>query len=171
LMASIAVFAEDGYEDLELWYPNLRLREAGHDVTVVAREDCGYESERGYPVEPDVTIDAVDASGFDGVVIPGGRRCPDVLRTDNRITSFVREIYEQGGLVAAICHAGWVLASAGILDGHTATCYHSIRDDVVNAGAEYVDEEVVVSDNLITSRHPGDLPAFLSAILSFLEDC
>lgn len=168
-MASIAVLAEEGYEDLELWYPKLRLQEAGHDVSVVAREDRGYGSKHGYPVEPDLTIAEVAAGDYDAVVVPGGHKCPDLLRTDERVTLFVREIYESGGLVAAICHGGWVPISAGVLDGHTVTCYHAIKDDVMNAGAEYVDEEVVVSENVISSRHPGDLPAFLAAILEWLE--
>ncbi|MDY6770597.1 MAG: type 1 glutamine amidotransferase domain-containing protein [Candidatus Nanohaloarchaea archaeon] len=166
--AAVAILVEDGHQDREFWYPNTRLKEAGAEVDVVSREDRQYESEHGYPVEPDATIDEVDTADYDAVVIPGGRECPDRLRRDEEVLDFVRAMDEQDSIVAAICHAGWVPASAGILNGRQATCYHSISDDVANAGADYVDEEVVVDGNLITSRHPGDLPAFLGAILDGL---
>lgn len=138
-------------------------------MEVISIEDRDYRSENGYPAEPDLTVKESDPKDFDGVVIPGGRECPDKLRREEAILDFVQEIHGAGDLVAAICHAGWVPASAEILKGHTATCYHSIKDDIRNAGANYVDREVVVSDNLITSRHPGDLPSFLKEILGFLR--
>jgi len=167
--ANVAVLIEDGYEDQEFWYPKIRLTEAGANVDIVAREAGVYQSEHGYPAEADIGVEEADSSAYDAVVIPGGRECPDTLRTDDDILDFVRSVHNQSNIVAAICHAGWVPASAGILNGHTATCYHSIKDDIKNAGATYLDQEVVVSDNLITARHPGDLPAFSQAILEHLS--
>ncbi|MFB6265999.1 MAG: type 1 glutamine amidotransferase domain-containing protein [Candidatus Nanohaloarchaea archaeon] len=167
--ADVALLVEDGYQELEFWYPKIRLKEEGANVTVVAREDREYESERGYPAEPDTTVEEVESSDFDAVVVPGGRACPDRLRTDDRVLELVHDVYEEGKLVAAICHGPWVPISAGVIDGHEATCYHSIKDDVENSGADYRDEEVVVSDNLVTSRRPGDLPAFLENIIGVLS--
>ncbi|MDY6776806.1 MAG: type 1 glutamine amidotransferase domain-containing protein [Candidatus Nanohaloarchaea archaeon] len=167
--AKIAVLIDDGHQDREFWYPKTRLEEEGAEVDVVTREERTYESEHGYEVEPDLTIDEVDSSDYDAVVLPGGRASPDALRTDDRVLEFVSGVYEEDKLVAAICHAGWVPISAGIVEGHEATCYHSIKDDLENAGAEYRDEEVVVSDNLVTSRHPGDLTEWLPAIINRLS--
>ena len=168
-MKSVAVLVEDGYEDLEFWYPKLRLEEAGHDVFSVGRKDRVYESKHGYPVKPDRTVDEVDPLEVDGVVVPGGRKCPDLLRTDEKVLDLVSGVYEKGDAVGAICHGPWVLASAGVLEGETVTCYHAIKDDVVNAGAEYRDREVVTSGKIVTSRKPSDLPAFLSKFLGRLS--
>lgn len=165
----VAVLAEDNYQELELWYPLLRLREAGAEVTVVGsgRKD-GFVSSKGYPVSADVSADEVDASMFDAVIVPGGF-APDRMRRVEGMTSLVRDMDAAGKIVAAICHAGWVLVSAGVLDGRTATCVSAIKDDVTNAGATYVDREVVVDGNLITSRTPPDLPAFCRAIIDGLS--
>lgn len=165
----IAILVDDGYEDREFWYPKTRLEEAGFDVKVVAHEERTYSSKHGYPATPDLEAREVDASDFEGVVIPGGVACPDQLRRHREILDFVRRIDEEGKLVAAICHAAWVPISAGIVEGREMTCYYSIKDDVKNAGASYKDREVVVDGNLVTSRHPGDLPAFIQAILGKLE--
>jgi len=156
----IAVLVADYYQDLEVWYPLLRFREDGaQTVAVGAEKGKTYTSKRGYPVVADKSLADVSAADFDAVVVPGGW-APDTLRQDERVLSFVREMDRSGKIVAAICHAGWVLCSAEILRGRKITCFPAIKDDMIHAGAEYVDEEVVVDRNLITSRVPNDLPAF-----------
>ncbi|HEY8497417.1 MAG TPA: type 1 glutamine amidotransferase domain-containing protein [Limnochordales bacterium] len=164
----IAVFAEDNYQVLELWYPLLRFKEAGAEVQVVGtgRSDV-FRSKEGYPVKVDVNAADVKGSDYDAVVVPGGY-APDLMRVNDDMIRIVREAHQAGKVVAAICHAGWVLASAGILAGKRATCVRNIRDDIVHAGATYVDEEVVVDGNIITSRVPTDLPAFCRAIIQAL---
>lgn len=164
----VAILAETLYEDLELWYPYYRLREAGAEVRVVAPHKGTYESKHGYPVKADCGADEVKAADFDAVIIPGGY-APDHMRRSRAMVELVREAVQQGKVVAAICHAGWMLASAGVLKGRKATCYMAIRDDVVNAGAEYLDQEVVRDGNLITSRFPADLPAFCRTIIEALR--
>ncbi len=160
----IAVLVADYYQDLEVWYPLLRFREDGaQTVAVGAEAGKTYNSKRGYPVVADTSIGDVRAEDFDAVVIPGGW-APDALRQDQRVVNFVREMDRAGKLVAAICHAGWVLCSADLLRGRRVTCFPAIKDDMVHAGAEYQDEEVVVDRNLITSRLPTDLPAFCREI-------
>jgi len=166
----VAVLAENLYEDLELWYPLIRMREEGAEVTVVGpRAGETYTSKHGYPVKADVSADAVDASRFDAVIIPGGYS-PDLMRRNPAMVRLVREADQQGKVVAAICHAGWMLASAGILRGRTITSFFSIKDDVVNAGANFLDQEVVRDGNLITSRFPADLPAFCREIIAALQE-
>ena len=166
----VAILAEQLYEDLELWYPLFRLREAGAEVFVVGTGTADeYRSKHGYPVKVDAEADTVTAAQFDAVVIPGGY-APDHMRRSSAMIRLVREAHEQGKVVAAICHAGWMLASAGIARGRTLTCYKSIKDDLVNAGANYVDREVVRDGNLITSRFPADLPAFLREIVKALAE-
>lgn len=164
----IAILAEDLYEDLELWYPYYRLKEAGATVSVVGSGRAQtHASKHGYPVKPDLTADQARAADFDAVVIPGGYS-PDMMRRKPEMVAFVREMDGQGKTVAAICHAGWMLVSAGILRGRRATCFMSIKDDLVAAGADYRDEPVVVDGNLITSRFPADLPDFSRAIIEQL---
>ena len=164
----VAILAENMYQELELWYPLLRLREAGAETLVVGTGSADtYTSKLGYPAQVDVTADQISASEVDAVVIPGGY-APDLMRRYSAMVNLVTEAFEQGKIVAAICHAGWMLASAGILEGKQATCFFAIKDDLVNAGATYVDAEVVVDGNLITSRIPSDLPAFCRAIIQAL---
>jgi len=164
----IAVLAENMYQEMELWVPYYRLKEEGAEVVLVAPEKKTYASKNGYPVAADKASSEVSAKDFHGVVIPGGY-APDMMRRDQNLLKLVRECFEQGKVVAAICHAGWVPASAGILKGRTATCFVAIKDDVINAGAKYVDQEVVVDGNLITSRTPSDLPAFCRELVKALE--
>jgi protease I len=164
----VAVLAADFYEDLELWYPLIRLREEGADVTVVGPAAQEYKSKHGYPVKAHRGAKDVRAADFDGVVIPGGY-APDYMRRSPEMVSLVREMFKAGKPVAAICHAGWMLASAGVLEGRTVTSWFSIKDDMINAGAEWTDREVVVDGNLITSRMPDDLPAFMREVISRLE--
>ena len=167
--AQVAVLAENLYQELELWYPLLRLREAGANVLVVGpTSDQSYASKLGYPVRADLAVDDLKAEDLDAVVIPGGF-APEGMRRHKPMVDLVRNVHDQGGLVAAICHAGWMLASAGIARGRKVTCVSIIKDDVINAGGDYVDEAVVRDRNIITSRLPSDLPVFCREILTYLE--
>jgi protease I len=164
----IAILAENLYQEMELWVPYYRLREEGAEVRVVgAGGATSYASKHGYPVNVDVQADQVKAVEFDAVVVPGGY-APDLMRRHPAMVGLVREGVQQGKVVAAICHAGLMLVSAGVLKGRRATSFSSIKDDMVNAGAQWVDAEVVVDGNLITSRKPDDLPAFCRAIVAAL---
>ena len=164
----VAVLAEDQYEDLELWYPYYRLKEAGAEVKVVGSGRAEtFTSKHGYPVKPDLAADGARAGDFDAVIIPGGYS-PDLMRRKPAMVAFVRDMDASGKTVAAICHAGWMLVSAGILKGRKATGFMSVKDDMVAAGADYRDEPVVVDGNLITSRFPADLPHFCRAIIQQL---
>ena len=165
----VAVLAEADYQDLEVWYPILRLREEGAEVLVVGSgASASFTGKYGYPIQVDQNADEVDAALLDGVVVPGGW-APDRLRQHESVLDIVRRLDAAGKLVASICHGGWVLASAGIVKGRTVTGYRAIRDDLVNAGAKYVDAECVRDKNLITARIPDDLPAFMRASIAFLE--
>jgi len=165
----VAVLAENHYQELEFWYPLLRLREEGAEVKIVGTGSAKtYTGKYGYPVTVDAAADEVSADDFDAIVIPGGY-APDLLRRHESVLKLVREAFEKGKVVAAICHAGWVLVSAGILKGRKVTGFYAIKDDLVNAGATYLDQEVVVDGNLITSRYPDDLPAFCRAIIAALK--
>jgi protease I len=165
----VAVLAEDHYENLELWYPVLRLREAGAQVTIVGPQAGeAYKSKEGYPAKADVSMEDARASEFDAVIIPGGF-APDRMRRHQAMLRLVREAFQAGKVVASICHAAWVPISAGIVKGKTMTCVSAVKDDVINAGANYVDKEVVVDGNLISSRTPPDLPAFCREIVKALS--
>jgi protease I len=166
----VAILAENQYEDLELWYPYLRLQEAGADVFVVGSGAAdSFTSKHGYPVRTDADADTVSVDQFDAIVVPGGW-APDYMRRSAAMINLVREAVTRDKLVATICHGGWMLASAGVLRGRTVTGYRSIKDDLVNAGATYIDEEVVRDGNLVTSRQPSDLPAFCREIISALQE-
>jgi protease I len=165
----VALLAENLYEDLELWYPYYRLKEAGYEVRIVGSEKKTYYSKHQYPAEADLSIEEVRVDDFIGVIIPGGY-APDYLRRSSKILNFVRKLFEKNCLVAMICHAAWVPISAGILNEKDATCVFAIKDDLINAGANYLDQEVVVDHNLVSSRTPKDLPAFLPAILKVLDE-
>jgi protease I len=162
---SIAILAEDMYEDLELWYPYYRLIEEGAKVKIIGPEVKVYQSKHGYPVQSDLKADEASIDEFDGIIIPGGF-APDRLRRYPSVLKLVRDIFEKGGVVASICHGGWVTISAGIMNGKRATGVSAIKDDLINAGATYLDQEVVVDNNLITSRTPKDLPAYLPAVIA-----
>lgn len=157
----VAVLAEEDFEDLELWYPVLRLREEGAEVEIIGSgSKAVYKGKHGVPVEVDKAVGEARAADYDALVVPGGW-APDKLRRYPEVLEFVRHFDAAKKPMAAICHAGWVLVSAGILRGRKMTCVNAIKDDVMNAGAEYVDEEVVVDGNLVTSRRPPDLPAYM----------
>jgi protease I len=166
---NVAILAENLYQEMELWVPYYRLKEEGATVSVIGTGTAKtYTSKHGYPVPVDVAADQVKGTAFDAVVIPGGY-APDLMRRSAAMIRVVREAFDAGKVVAAICHAGWVLCSAGVLQGKTATGFFSIKDDMVNAGARFVDQEVVVDGHLITSRKPDDLPAFCRALVQALE--
>ena len=164
----IAILAEDMYEELELWYPYYRLVEEEAEVKIIGPETKEYQSKRGYPVQVEFAADKVKADDFDGVVVPGGF-APDRLRRYPAVLNLVRGVFKKGGVVASICHGAWVLISAGIMKGKRATCVSAIKDDLINAGAIYLDQEVVVDGKLVTSRTPQDLPAYLPAIITALK--
>ena len=165
----IAILVEDLYHVLELWVPYYRLKEEGYDVVLVGTglSDI-YKSKEGLPAKPDKAIQEIKSSDFDGVIIPGGF-CPDKLRRYSEITNFVKELFDNNKLVASICHGPWVLVSAGVLKGKKSTCFYAIKDDVINAGANYIDKEIIIDNNLITSRSMKDMPVFLKGIINFLK--
>jgi protease I len=166
----VAVLAENFYDDRELWYPLIRMREAGAEVTVVApAKGATYKSKFEMPVVSDAAAADVKAADFDAVIIPGGYS-PDHMRRTPAMVQFVKDAVAGDKVVASICHGPWMLVSAGALKGKTITSFFSIKDDVVAAGAEWVDREVVRDGNLITSRNPNDLPAFCRTIIAALEE-
>jgi protease I len=164
----VMVFAEDNYEDLELWYPKLRLIEAGVQITVAGPRESVYRSKHGYPAETDGNVSDYDPRDFDGLVVPGGW-CPDRLRRYEEVLAFTSDIARGGKVVAAICHGGWVLVSADVLRGRRCTSVPAIKDDMKNAGALWVDEPTVVDGKLVTAQVPKDLPDFCREILAVLE--
>lgn len=164
----IAMLVDQMYQDLEVWYPYYRLKEAGAEIIVIgAKAGETYHGKYGYPIVSERAYDEVRADEFDGIVVPGGY-APDHIRRHAVANKLVKDLDAQGKLVAAICHGAWVLCSAGMLKGRRATCFFAIKDDVVNAGAKYEDAEVVVDGNLVTSRKPDDLPAFCRAAIQVL---
>jgi len=166
----VLIFAAPLYEELELWYPKLRLEEEGATVVVAGLGDKVYHGKRGsYPVVPDTTVDQVEAREVDALVIPGGY-APDILRRNAKVLALTREIFEAGKPVAFICHAGWVPISAGIVRGRRGTSVGAIKDDLVNAGLQWEDSPVVVDGNLISSRTPADLGPFCRALIAQLSD-
>lgn len=165
----IAILVDNIYQEMEVWYPLYRLREAGATVvTVGAAKGATYTSKLGYPCVADLSYDEVRASDYDGVIVPGGY-APDHIRRHAKANQFVHDIDKQGKLVASICHGLWVLCSANMLKGRRCTSFFAIKDDVTNAGARWEDAEVVVDNNLVTSRKPDDLPAFCRASIEVLS--
>lgn len=160
----IAIMIDREYQEMEVWYPYYRFVEAG--ATVVRVAPAGgetYPSKLGYPCESDAAAADVRAADFDAVIVPGGW-CPDYMRRDGSMVQFIRDCASAGIVLAAICHGGWMLCCTDALKGKRATSFMAIRCDMTNAGAEWVDEEVVVDGNVITARKPADLPAFCRAI-------
>ena len=164
-MKKAVILIADHYQDLEVWYPLLRLKEAGWSVVSAGVESRkNYTGKNGYPIVVDTHVDEIRAEEFDCVIVPGGW-APDYIRRSPSALEIVRRMNDQRRIVAAICHAGWVLCSAGILKGRRCTSFSAIKDDMVNAGATWEDAETVVDRNLVTARKPEDLPAFCRAIL------
>lgn len=164
----LLMFVGDEYEDLELWYPKLRLVEAGAHVTVAGLDgETMYRGKHGYPCRSDAAIELMESDDFQGVVIPGGWM-PDKLRRDENVKRLVREFAESEKLVAAICHGGWIPISAGVYKEVRVTGSPGIKDDLINAGAIWEDAPVVIDRNFVSSRKPDDLPAFCLGILEVM---
>jgi protease I len=167
MQKTLLAFVDDVYEDLELWYPRLRLEEAGYSTKLAAPEIKTFTGKHGYPAKSDLLLSDARSEDFCGLLIPGGFM-PDKLRRDTKVLSLTREFFEQGKLVAFICHGGWIPISAKILKGRKATGSRGIKDDLENAGAVWIDEAVVCDGNLISSRTPRDLAPFAKAMLDCL---
>lgn len=165
----IAYLVDDGFEDLEFWVPVMRLREEGAQVSVVGIKQQTFRGKHCLEARPDVLIGQVSPDDFDALVVPGGW-APDKLRRSQEILELVRGVYRQGKIVAAICHAGWVLASAGIVRGHKATGSLGIKDDMVNAGAEWVDQPALRDGNLVWGRVVEDIPDFCRELVAALVE-
>jgi protease I len=166
---TILMLVGPDYEDLEVWYPKLRLEEAGFEVKLAGLGEKEYRGKHGYPCPVDGRVADFPASALAGLVAPGGW-APDKLRRDAEVLRRVREVHAAGKMVATICHGPWVLISAGIVRGRRLTSTIGIRDDLVNAGAQWVDEPAVIDGNLVSSRVPKDLPAFGAAMLRVLAE-
>lgn len=164
----VAMLVENNYQEMEVWAPVFRLQEAGVRVDLVGPKVEQYKSKLGYPAQADISASDAASIRFDAVIVPGGY-APDLMRTNKDLVGLVRDHARAGAIVAAICHGSWMLASADIIRGKKVTGAAQIRDDLVNAGATYVDHEVVRDGNLITSRKPADIPAFCGAIVAALS--
>lgn len=166
----VVIFAEQKYEDMELWYPVIRLREEGAGVTIVGSGTAQeYHGKYGYPAHVDKNINEVQVDDFDALVIPGGF-APDYMRRSDTMVQFVRDMHAQGKIIAAICHGPWMLASAEVVSGRNVTSFYAIKLDLVHAGALWQDSEAIIDGNLITSRNPQDLPVFCRALIHALLD-
>jgi protease I len=164
----VVILIEDMFNIYEFWYPYYRLKEAGVEVTVVGSgRKQQFAGKPATEVNVDASAEDISAADFDGIVIPGGY-APDMMRRYPAMVRLVADFDKAGKLVAAICHAGWMLASANVLKGRKVTSFFAIKDDMVNAGADWQDAAVVVDKNLVTSRTPDDLPMFMPAILEVL---
>ncbi len=164
----ILQFVSNDFEDLELWCPVMRLREEGIQVDLVAEKKGEYTGKYGVHCEATMTFDEVDPKDYDGVLVPGGW-APDKLRRFPKVLKIVKSMNDDGKLIGEICHAGWVLISAGILDGRKVTSTPGIKDDMENAGANWLDEAVVVDGNIISARRPPDIPEYNKALVEFLK--
>jgi len=169
----VMILATDGFEQSELEQPKANLEKAGFDTVVVSPKDDeikGWDkTDWGRYVPVDLTLSEAEAADFDALVLPGGQINPDKLRMEEKAVKIVRDFFESGKPVAAICHGPWLLAEADVIDGKTVTSWPSIRTDLKNAGANVVDQEVAVDGNLITSRKPDDIPAFSNALIEALQ--
>jgi protease I len=164
---TVLILVHNDYEDLEVWYPKLRLEEAGFTVKLAGLGEASYRGKHGYPCPTDGHVKDFPAKELAGILAPGGW-APDKLRRDPDVLARVREVHEQKKMVATICHGPWILISAGILRGRKLTSTVGIRDDVMNAGAEWVDQPAVIDQNIVSARVPKDLPAFAQAMLKVL---
>jgi deglycase len=170
----IAILATHGFEQSELEVPRDRLRSAGATVEIISLasgEIRGWDKKDwGRPVKVDKTLGQVSSADYDAVVLPGGQINPDLLRVEPTALKFIKEIFDAGKIVAAVCHAPWLLIETGIAKGRKMTSYKSIKTDVANAGAKWEDSEVVVDQGVITSRNPGDLEAFSAKIIEEVRE-
>ena len=166
---TIAILVGPEYEDLEVWYPKLRLEEAGYSCPLVGIGEASYRGKHGYPATMDAHVREMMPDALAGVLAPGGW-APDKLRRDRTLLDLVRAVHDDGKLVATICHGPWILISAGIVKGRRIAGSQGIRDDLTNAGAEFVDEPCVVDGNIVSARVPKDLPAFGKACVDWLAE-
>lgn len=166
-MSNILLLIENNYEDAEAIYPFYRMQEANHKVTVVGPKAGIYTSKHGYPLEAKAAASEVKADAFGALIIPGGQ-APDRMRINPHMVTLVKDAVAKGLVVGAICHGAQMLIEADVLKGRKATCYISVKTDLVNAGGIYLNEQVVVDGRLVTSRHPGDLPGFCKALVELI---
>lgn len=170
----VMIIATDGFEQSELEKPKANLEQAGFETVVVSLEDGeikGWDQKDwGRPVKVDMTVDEVEATDFDALLLPGGQMNPDILRMNDRVVKLVKDFDQAGKPIAAICHGPWLLVEAGIVEGKTVTSWPSVRTDLRNAGANVVDQAVATDGNIITSRKPEDIPAFSEALIAALEN-
>lgn len=170
----VLILATDGFEQDELFLPRQALLDAGAEVTLASIKTDPITGEKGgekgESITPDLVLDDVDTEDFDALVLPGGVGNPDKLRIEDRAVEIVQEFFEDDKLVAAICHAPWLLVEADVVDGRRVTSWPSVCTDLANAGANVLDEEVVVDGKLITSRKPADIPAFNRAVIEALKE-
>jgi protease I len=170
----VAILATNGFEQSELFEPLKAIKNEDAEVHIVSLEKGSIKGwsgdDWGESIDVDVTIDEIDGSEYDALVLPGGQINPDLLRVNDRAVAFVRKMVSDKKPVAAICHAPWLLIEAGAAKGRDLTSYHSIKTDVINAGANWLDEEVVVDDGIVTSRNPDDLPAFCAKVIEEIAE-
>ena len=166
----VAFVAVDGFEDSELMSPWEAVTEHGADAELISTEGGTITGKNGHEASVDVTTSDADPASYDALVLPGGVVNADTIRTDEKAVSFVRQFFADGKPVGVICHGAWILADADVLSGRTLTSYPSLRTDLVNAGATWVDEEVVVDQGLVSSRTPDDLPAFNAKVVEEISE-
>lgn len=164
-MNNVVIITGPGFEDSEVVYPYYRLQEEGYVVDVVTSNDSVVKGKHGYPLAPTVRIRDLQRKKYDIVVIPGGHEAPDRVRQVKAVLDFVKEMHKKGNLITSTCHGPWVLISAGIMKRKKATCYKGMKDDLINAGAVYRDEPVVIDGNIITSDHPNHLAEWMKATI------
>lgn len=166
----VIALVEEDFEDLEHWYPVYRLREEGAQVDLVGPEaNSVYNGKHGVPTKTDYAFNDIDAANYDGIIIPGGW-APDKLRRYPEVLTFIQEMDKAKKPIGQICHAGWVLVSANVLQGKNVTSTSAIKDDMINAGATWVDEEVVIDGHLVSSRSPDDMPAYVKTFADKLAE-
>jgi protease I len=169
-MRKILIMVDEGVEDSEFIYPYYRLQEEGYKVVIVAsKAGETYIGKHGVPIKSEVSADDVNVEEYDALIIPGGR-APDRMRINENLVKIVKEAYDKGKVIAAICHGPQMLIEANVLRGKKATCWKSVATDLKNAGAKYIDKPIVVDGNIITSRMPADLPRFCQETIKLIEN-